>query len=83
MGARYLAFADDVAIIAQATDTIGLKNTLQTAAETTRDWMQNIGLHLALHKTEMLVITKTRTHNELEIEIDRNVMLAGNELNYL
>uniref|UniRef100_A0A2S2NGF1 Reverse transcriptase domain-containing protein n=1 Tax=Schizaphis graminum TaxID=13262 RepID=A0A2S2NGF1_SCHGA len=83
VGARYLAFTDDVAIIPQATDIIGLKNTLQTAAKTTRDWMQNIGLHLALHKTEMLVITKTRTHNELEIDIDGNVMLARKELKYL
>ncbi|KAL4100827.1 hypothetical protein QTP88_020856 [Uroleucon formosanum] len=82
-GARYLAFADDVAIIAQATDTIGLKNILQIAAEKTRDWMQNIGLHLALQKTEMLVITKTRTRNELEIEIDGNAMLAEKELKYL
>jgi len=79
VGARYLA--NNVAII--GTDTIGLKNILQTAAEMTRDWMQNIGLHLALQKTEMLVITKTRTRNELEIEIDGNAMLAGKELKYL
>jgi len=83
VGAKYLAFADDVAIIAQAKDTIGLKNILQTAAEKTRDWMQKIGLQLALHKTEMLVIAKTRHHNELEIEIDGNVMLAGPQLKYL
>lgn len=83
VGAIYLSFADDVAIIAQATDTIGLKNIMQTAAEKTRNWMQNIVLHLALHKTEMLVIKKKRYHNELEIEIDGNVIFAGQELKYL
>jgi len=83
VGARYLAFADDVAIIAKAIDTIQLKEKLQTAAEKTRDWLINAGLQLALHKTEMLVITKRRHHNELDIEIDGKQLWAGQELKYL
>jgi len=83
VGTKYLAYADNVAIIVQAKDAIELKNILQIAAEKTMNWMQNTGLHLAFHKTEMFVITKTRTHNELEIEIDGNVMFTGQELKYL
>lgn len=37
VGAKYLSFADDIAIIAKAKDTIQLKNILRSAAENTRD----------------------------------------------
>jgi len=82
-GVKYLAFADVIAIIAQAKDTIELKNILQIAVERTRDWMHSTGLQLALHKTKLLVISKTRHHNEVEIVIDGNETLARQELKYL
>lgn len=66
---KYLAFADDVAIIAQETDTWCLKGLLEAAVEKTYEWLRDAGLQLALQKYEVLVITKQRHHNQLEIEI--------------
>lgn len=56
-GARYLAFADDIAIIARDRDTMQLQRILTSAVEDTTSWLQRAGLQLAAHKTEVMVIS--------------------------
>lgn len=41
---RYLDFADDIAIFAQAKDTWHLETALKAVAEKTKKWLQNSGL---------------------------------------
>lgn len=82
-GATFLAFADDVAIIARAKETWDLKEVLETAAEITRKWLQTVGLNLALQKSEAMVITNRRHHNQLTIDISGTQINAGQNLKYL
>lgn len=82
-GARYLAFADDVAIIAKAPDSWQLENILDDAAERIRAWLQYTGLQLAVQKSEVLVISRRRRHNELALQIGGTPIIAGKDLKYL
>lgn len=49
-GVEILAFADDVALVARATDTIKLEHRLNDAAQVVHNWLTNTGLTLAIHK---------------------------------
>lgn len=68
-GVKFLAFADDVALVTEAKDSIQLEQLLTTSANRVRDWLSNTGLQLALHKCESMIITRTRTHNDMLITI--------------
>lgn len=70
-GVSFLAFADDVALVAVAKDTILLGNALSETAETTRNWLLDVGMHLAIQKSEALVITNTRIYNDMTVHVGR------------
>lgn len=69
-GVEYLAFADDVALVARARDSIQLEQLLNASAQTVSDWLRETGLAIAEHKCEAMVITRTRTHNDINITIN-------------
>ncbi|VVC38793.1 SPARC/Testican, calcium-binding domain [Cinara cedri] len=75
--------ADNVAIVATAHDMIEISQMLTTAAQRTKDWLTNIELELAFNKFEVMNITKSRTHNECEVEIDNTKIPASPSLKYL
>lgn len=82
-GVSFLAFADDVALVASAKDTVALSNLLSEAAEAVSNWLTNTGLQLATQKSEALVITNTRTHNEMIVYINGEEIAAGKTIKYL
>jgi len=81
-GTKYLAFADDVSILARAEGTCQLQTMLEEAAETTIAWLQTSGLNLAVHKSEAVVITNRRHHNELVIEMSGSHITTRQNLKY-
>ncbi|CAH1720556.1 unnamed protein product [Aphis gossypii] len=82
-GVEFLAFADDVALVAKATDSIGLEQKLNLSALRVNDWLTRTGLSLAVHKCEAMVITNTRTHNEMAITIDGHRAASSRCVKYL
>lgn len=80
---KLLAFADDVAIIGTAEDTFQLKALLETVATRTVSWLENIGLHIAPQKTEVLVLTKKGRHNDMTVEIGGMTVNNGVSAVYL
>jgi len=46
-----------------------LKRLLTSGAGVIVEWMASMGLELALHKSEAMVITNSRTHNDMRITI--------------
>lgn len=63
MGTHFLAFADDFGICGTAEDTFRLRRMLETAASNAVQWLEDVGLQIAPHKTEVIVLTKKRHHN--------------------
>lgn len=68
-GVEFLACADDVALIAKGKDAIVLEQFLSVGVEIVINWMAKSVLELAIQKSEAMVITKTRTHNDFRISI--------------
>lgn len=70
MGVEYLVFADDVALVARARDSIALGQLLTSSAEIVHDWLTRVGLSLAEQKSEAMIVTKTRTYNDINITVN-------------
>lgn len=82
-GVEYLAFADDVALVATVEETYTLEKMLSTAAKQVVTKLADIGLELAAQKSEAIVITGKRQHNEMTIDVNGTRILAGNNIKYL
>lgn len=75
-----LTFADDIVLMAVSRDVIELGRLLSEAAEQTKCWPTDIGLKLATHMSEALVITGTWKLDYLSITIDGHEVRAGKTL---
>jgi len=80
---KFVAFADDVAIIATAEDTTKLKTLLESVAQKAKQWLSSVGLNLAINKTEIIELENKRHHNEFTIELDGTQVHACSHLRYL
>lgn len=82
-GVEYLAFADDVALVARAKDSIKLEHLLSSAAKVVHDWLTSVGLSLAEQKCEAMIVTSTRTHNDMTIIVNGHHVPSKNCIKYL
>lgn len=82
-GVELIAFADDVAIVSTASVPVLLEESLEAAYDTINGWMIAYGLSLAAEKTEALVITRRRVHNEIEVHCDGHAVRSKSSLRYL
>lgn len=82
-GAKYLAFADDIAIIARGNDTIHIERVLTLAIEETMAWLQRTGLQLAVDKTKAMVVSNAHLHNDMSIIVQGATIRASRDLKYL
>lgn len=78
-----LAFADDVALVAKAKETYELKDLLYNAASHTSAWLTTVRLKLTIQKSEAIVFTNNRTHNDMTITIDGVSVKASGCIKYL
>jgi len=60
-----------------------LGNALSKAVETAMKWLLDVGLHLAIHKSEALIITNTRTRNDMTVHVGGQQILASKSIKYL
>lgn len=82
-GVEYLAFADDVALVATAKEPYELEGKLTTAAGKVSSWLESIGLKLAAHKSEVVVITRMRKHNDIKVTIRGTEIKSSSSIKYL
>jgi len=83
VGVTFLAFADDIALVATAKDNIALEQILSTSAQKVHNWLNETGLELALHKCEAMIIKKTRTNNDMNIFINGHKVETKYHMKYL
>ncbi|KAL4083690.1 hypothetical protein QTP88_029006 [Uroleucon formosanum] len=82
-GVEYLAFADDVALVATAKDAYELEEKLTVAAERVSSWLESTGLKLAVHKSEVVVITRKRKNNDIKVTIKGTQIKSSRSIKYL
>lgn len=64
-----VAYADDIAVIARASVTSKVGKLLQETAENVVDWLANIGIQLAVEKTHLILPTRRKTYNTLDVTV--------------
>lgn len=82
-GVELVAYADDIVVIAQGSVTFKVGELLEEAAEIIVGWLSNIGIRLALEKSELLIPTLKKTHNTLDIRIRGHVVSSRPCVKYL
>lgn len=78
-----VAFADDLALVAKANDNFTLKQVISEAADCAHRWLVSAGFQLAVHKSELIVITRKKKNIDLTLTINRDRVTAKNSLRYL
>ncbi|KAL4153676.1 hypothetical protein QTP88_001509 [Uroleucon formosanum] len=82
-GLEYLAFANDVALVAKARDSIRLEQLLSSSAQKVHEWLARTELSLSLHNCEAMIITNIRTRNDMNITIDGHRVASSSRIKYL
>jgi hypothetical protein len=57
VGARLIAYADDLAVVAVERTEADLAEVADETLETVSQWMEATGLRIAAHKTEAILLT--------------------------
>jgi hypothetical protein len=58
---EFIAYADDLALVARSKYNYELEDKLSRGAEVVRAWLLSNGLQLATDKSEIIIFTRTRT----------------------
>ncbi|KAL4148054.1 hypothetical protein QTP88_002358 [Uroleucon formosanum] len=82
-GVDFLAYADDVVLVARGKDVCALERLLTAGAGVVVKWMADMGLELTIHKSEVMIITNTRRHNDIRISIEGIEINTVSSLKYL
>lgn len=78
-----VAFADDLAIVACASDEAVLMNTVNLVIQRVVNWMEDNRLTVALYKTEAVLLTKKRKISPVNFYIQGAVIHPSKSLKYL
>lgn len=75
-GVELLAYADDVAIVSSASVPVLLGESMEEAFTVIERWMTEHGITLAAEKSEAIVITKRKVHNETNLNCAGHVIAS-------
>lgn len=78
-----VGYADDIAAVIKARSTAEAQGKLRQVMIRTRAWLSAHGLELAMHKTELLLLTRRHMPTEIEMRIDNEIMFTQKSIKYL
>lgn len=78
-----IAFADDIALVSKARENYTIEKDLTESARRVCAWLEETGLQIAAHKSEVIVITNKRTHNNVDVTVDGSKVQTSNCIKYL
>lgn len=82
-GVELVAYADDIAVVAQAAVIFKVGELLEEAAEIVVNWLAAIGIELTVEKTELVIPTRKRKHNTLNVTIKGQSISSKPSVRYL
>lgn len=82
-GVTSIAYADDLAIMAEAINEVELERQVNESLMLVSDWMVENGLSLAAQKTEAIVLRGPRKRDQLNIEIAGTRVIPVKCMRYL
>jgi len=78
-----IAFADDIALVSKARENYNIEKDLTEAASSASDWLREAGLHIAAQKSEVLIITSRRKHNDVDVTVEGAKVQTSSSIRYL
>lgn len=81
-GGQIVAYADDIAAVAQASVTSEVSELLEKTAGFIVNWLEGIGIEFVLDKTE-LIIPRKRKYNTLQIRVKGHLITSRASVKYL
>lgn len=78
-----VGYADDIAAVIKARNTIEAQGRLRQVMIRTKAWLSDHGLELATQKTELLLLTRRHIPTEIEMRIGDEIMVTQNAVKYL
>lgn len=82
-GVEIVACADDIAVVARAAVTFRVGELLEETTEAIVDKPAEIGIELALEKTELIIPMRKKTHNTLQIRAKGQLIESWPSVKYL
>ena len=78
-----VGYADDIVAVIRGRNTDEVQRILRQVMMRTKSWLQSHGLQLAMHKTELLLLTKRHIPVEIEMNIGDLVTPTMSSIKYL
>ncbi|KAH8293202.1 hypothetical protein KR044_011996, partial [Drosophila immigrans] len=78
-----VGFADDIAIVTVAKHLTDIEAKTNTAVKAVRDWLEGVGLRLAEHKTEAVLVTSRKKVEFVNIVIGDTTIRSQATMTYL
>lgn len=82
-GATIIGFADDIAIVIVAKSTQEIEVVANEAVSAVGAWLQSVGLQLAEHKTEAVLISSRKKVEAVTVTVGRQTIQSKEEIKYL
>ena len=83
VGVEVLAYADDLALLVRAKAMGDIAGLATRAVQLVCDWMAEVGLEIAPHKTESVMLVGARAAADLRFLVQGKTVSAGVSLRYL
>lgn len=78
-----MGFADDLAVLVVAKHLEDVELFADESVEIVRKWMKSVGLALADHKTEVLLVSKRKIMEKITVTVGNHVVESKDEIRYL
>lgn len=78
-----MAYADFLAIVARGAVTYKMGELIEKTTDVVIDWLSATGIDLALEKSELIIPTRKRTHNSLEVRVKGQLITSRASIKYL
>lgn len=82
-GASSVGLADDLAILVVAKHLEEVQLIANRSVETIRKWLDSVGLTLADHKTEVLLVSRRKVREKVTVTVGDHAVESKEEIKYL
>lgn len=82
-GARTVGFADDLAILVTAKHLDEIEMIANDSVEVVKGWIDSVGLALAEHKTEVLLVSGRKKMERVIVNVGAHAVESKDEIRYL
>lgn len=82
-GATVIGFADDIAIVVVAKSIEEIEVVANEAISVIESWLHSVGLNLAEHKTEAVLISSRKKVESVTVNVGRHTILSKDSIKYL